>query len=192
MILEGIVTTLGADDQAHIAAMGATVPAVMESLMLRPFRSSATYENLRRRMEGVFHVTDDVELIVQAALGRWSVPVATAPVPDFPVPRLVDCCRWYAFQVRDIDHQADRATMQCRVVKWGRQRDFWGFNRAKHAVLELAIMATRIHLLPSTDIMNELERTRVIVDKTGGIAETRALAVMAGYISECRPRAEHE
>ena len=33
------------------------------------------------------------------------------------------------------------------VVDSGRLRDFFGFNRAKHAVIEAAILATRIDFL---------------------------------------------
>ena len=35
-------------------------------------------------------------------------------------------------------------------------REFFGFNRAKHAVLEAAILATRVELLPADEILSEL------------------------------------
>src|SRR2546425_9680805 len=39
-------------------------------------------------------------------------------------------------------------------------------NRARNAVLEAAILATRTHLLPPDQIRDEFARLQVIVDKT--------------------------
>jgi hypothetical protein len=60
-------------------------------------------------------------------------------------------------------------------VHIGRHRDFWGFNRAKHAVVEAAILATRLHLIPHAEIAAEFVKLRRIVDKTGGPAEFEAM-----------------
>ena len=68
------------------------------------------------------------------------------------------------------------------VVDCGALRDFFGFNRAKHAVLELAILATRIQFLPAQDIAAEIDRFETIVAKTGGAAEHRAFAFLSNYI----------
>ena len=69
MILEGIVTTVGADGDINIAPMGPLVDAAMEHLILRPFPTSQTYQNLLHHGEGVFHVTDDVLMLALAAIG---------------------------------------------------------------------------------------------------------------------------
>ena len=73
-ILEGILTTLPRADarpeDAHIAPMGPIVDSSMSSFVLRPFRTSTTYQNLRETGEGVFHVTDDILLVARAAMGR--------------------------------------------------------------------------------------------------------------------------
>ena len=76
MILEGIVTTVSAAGEINIAPMGPRVEPTMERLLLRPFRTSRTYRNLREHPEGVFHITDDVLLLAQAAIG------VVAPLPD--------------------------------------------------------------------------------------------------------------
>ena len=66
----------------------------------------------------------------------------------------------------------------------GLQREFIGFNRARHAVLEAAIYATRLHLLPREFITSELERLQVIVDKTAGPEEREAMALLAGFVRD--------
>ena len=48
---------------------------------------------------------------------------------------LTDACRWYAFQVESLDDREERTEIAARVVDRGHGRDFFGFNRAKHAVI---------------------------------------------------------
>jgi hypothetical protein len=70
-----------------------------------------------------------------------------------------------------------------RVVHRGVRREFVGFNRARHAVLEAAILATRVHLLPAGQIRDELARLQVLVDKTAGPREQEAWALVSAYIA---------
>ena len=70
MILEGIVTTVNVDATTNISPMGPLVDAAMTRIVLRPYQTSTTYQNLRRAGEGVLHVTDDVWLLVQAAVSQ--------------------------------------------------------------------------------------------------------------------------
>ena len=63
MILEGLVTTVDAYGEVNISPMGPRVDASMSRLVLRPYQTAKTYQNLKRVGEGVFHVTDDVLLI---------------------------------------------------------------------------------------------------------------------------------
>jgi hypothetical protein len=164
--------------------MGALVDEAITELVLRPYRTSETYEALKRTGQGVLHVTDDVELFAQAAVNR------IAPLPKVIQAKqvtgfvLADACRWYEFRVSSIEDRSDRATVACRVVERGHLRDFFGFNRAKHAVLEAAILATRLHLLPPDEIRNEFRRLSVPVDKTAGAKERRAFQFLDQYVTE--------
>jgi hypothetical protein len=67
-------------------------------------------------------------------------------------------------------------------VHRGTRREFIGFNRARHAVLEAAIYATRLHLLPRAFIDSEMARLQVIVDKTAGPQEIEAMALLTEHI----------
>jgi hypothetical protein len=95
---------------------------------------------------------------------------------------LSDCCRHYEFEVRSIDASGERAHIDAEVVHAARHRDFWGFNRAKNAVLEGAILATRLHLLPRAEVEGEFRKLRVIVEKTGGPAEREALSFLQAHL----------
>lgn len=188
-LLEGIVTTLNADGSPHIAPMGPIVNADFTKLMLRPFRTSTTFQNLKRTKAGVLHVTDDVELFARTAVGELrAMPPTFAPKMIEGVV-LADACRWYAFQVNSIDDRTERTEMQAVVVENGRIREFFGFNRGKHAVIEAAILATRLGLLDPIEIRREYTRLQTIVEKTGGRQEDAAFAFLKSYVDERLPTA---
>lgn len=182
LILEGIVTTLGVDGGVNVSPMGPIVDATLDRLWLRPFGTSTTYRNLKRTGRGVFHVTDDVELLAQTAVGQPSpMPrFVTTPAGDELI--LADACRWYAFEVESLDDAGERTNIVAGVTDRGFLREFLGFNRAKHAVLEAAILATRIHLFGATAILEEFARLQVAVDKTGAATEHRAMAFLRDHV----------
>jgi hypothetical protein len=95
--------------------------------------------------------------------------------------RLADCCSWRELEVRSLDSTPPRSRIETEVVHRGFVREFIGFNRARHAVLEAAIYATRLHLLPREFITSELERLQVIVDKTASPAEQEAMALLTDH-----------
>jgi hypothetical protein len=184
MILEGIVTTHNDDGSTNVAPMGPIVDESLSWLRLRPFQTSTTFHNLRRHRQGVFHVVDDVLLLAKAAIGRLSELPASRPAEKIDGAVLSDACRWYEFEVESLDESQQRAEILARVVHVGRIRDYFGLNRAKHAVLEAAILATRIHLIAPADLRQELDRLRTPVEKTAGPREFEAFQLIESYIDE--------
>lgn len=187
MILEGILTTTSADGAVNIAPMGPIVDESLTTLLLRPFQTSLTFANLRRTGQGVFHVVDRVELLARAAIGAVEPPPMTrATSVDGWI--LNDACRWFAVRVRHLDDSRPRAEIRCDVVDSGVLREFFGFNRARHAVLEAAILATRVHLLPLDEILQEYHKLRVIIDKTGGAEERETFELLERHVQATAPR----
>jgi hypothetical protein len=186
MILEGLVTTLSGEEIPNLAPMGPVVPEGTEewrTFQLRPFRTSRTYANLKASREGVLHVSDDVLLLAQAALGPYPLP-PTRPAEHVRGLVLTGACRYYEFRITGWDDQSDRAQLHAEVVHAQRLRDFFGFNRAKHAVLEAAILATRIAFLPLAQIEEEFDRLAIVVEKTGGSQERQAFALLRAHLEE--------
>lgn len=183
LILEGLVTSLNADGSANLSPMGPRTDRSITRLVLRPFQASQTYQNLKGHGEGVFHVTDDVELIARAAIGQLDALPPLVPASSIRGFIVADACRWFAFRVRELDDRAERTTIHCEVVDRGTLRDFLGFNRAKHAVLEAAILATRVGILPAEQIQGEMKRLASPVEKTAGDEERRAFALLTEYIN---------
>ena len=90
-------------------------------------------------------------------------------------------CRAFEFVVRELDDSEQRMRLRCEVVWTHELRPFWGWNRAKHAVLEAAVLATRLHLLPAAEVAAEFARLRVVVDKTAGERERAAMDFLDEY-----------
>ncbi len=189
-LIEGIVTTSGAGGATNIAPMGPRVDWPTTKLLLRPYQSSTTYENLRRSGRGIFHVTDDVLLIARAAIDRLPAGTPLAAGPEGYGERLADAVRWYAFDVVSIDDSQDRTEIVCQVAHQGHVRDFFGFHRARHAVLEAAILATRLHLLPIESVLDQYADYAEIIDKTAGPDERIAFAELQQFISNQLGEAE--
>ena len=190
MILESIVTTVNEDGSLNISPMGPTVNEDLSQFTLRPFDTSTTFANLKRNQVGVMHVTDDVLLFARAAIGVGSVEPPTRDAESIEGKVLMGVCRYYEFRVEFIDETGPRMSLNCTTVRAGRLRDFWGFNRAKHAVLEAAIIATRIDFLPAQEIDNAMVRLQTIVDKTAGPQEAEAMKLLVDFIrgQSAKPR----
>jgi uncharacterized protein len=183
MIVEGIVTTIDAEGKLNIAPMGPWIgpSKSMNRFVLRPFRSSTTYQNLIHLGEGVFHLTDDVKLIAHSVMGgATNAPVRPAEQVNGKV--LIDCCRYEEFRVIEVGDDEERATMIVESVHSGWVRDFLGFNRAKNLVIETAILASRAEFLSAEELLVDLPKYRRVVIKTGERAEVEAFEFLAWSI----------
>lgn len=189
-ILEGIVTTTNPDGSLHLSPMGPRVDWPVTRLLFRPYAGSTTGENLRQRRQGVFHVVDDPLLIARGAMGTIDQLPPLVAAPEHYGQRLANCVRWYTFDIESIDDSREPLEMPARVTNEGRVSDFFGFNRAAHAVIEGAILATRLEFLPADQVLDDIARLLPLVDKTGGPRERRAFAELQHYIDQHLSHAE--
>jgi uncharacterized protein len=172
VIVETVVTTINPDGSVNCGAMG--VEWGEERIVIKPYRQTRTLRNLRATGAAVVHLTDDILLFSQAALGDPHPPSHPATSVEGAV--LDDACSWREVRVEAIDDGAERALVSTVVVGGGTGREFLGLNRARHAVLEASILASRARLLGADEIRAELRRLQPLVDKTGGPREREAMA----------------
>ena len=188
MILEAVVTTINEDGSTNISPMGPTVSSgagsTIEEFQLRPFDTSRTFANLKRTRCGVLHVTDDVMLFAMTAIGQQPEDLDLIDAQSVDGKILADACRFYEFKVGFIDETGARMNLNCSTVRQGKLRDFWRFNRAKHAVLEATILATRLEFLPKQEIDHAMKRLKVIVEKTAGEKEAAAMDLIERFIAK--------
>jgi len=178
VIIESILTTMDAAGTVNFAPMG--VEWGEEEIVIKPFLETATFKNLSATRAAVVNLTDDVLLFARAAISSPQFPAAPAAVVRGAVLEAV--CSWRELEVRAIDATPPRSRVVTAVVHRGFRREFLGFNRAKHAVIEAAILATRTQLLPPDQIRDEFARLQVIVDKTAGPRERDAMALLTEYV----------
>ena len=184
LIIESIVTTVALDGAVNVAPMG--VEWGDETIVLKPFLETATYRNALATRAAVVNVIDDVRVFARAAISNPEY--STEPAVAVKGVVLSDCCSWRELEVRTIDSTPPRSRIEGAVVHRGARREFIGFNRARHAVIEAAIYATRLHLLPPEHIESEMQRLQVIVDKTAGQRETEAMALLVDFVERHKAR----
>lgn len=188
MILEAIVATMDESGRLNVAPMGPEVDVPEPSrFVLRPFRSSTTYRNLSQTRVGVLHVTDDVFLLARSAIGDAS-DEETRPAAFVKGRIIANTCRYYEFRIVDIDDSGDRSSMIAETVRAGRVREFFGFNRAKHAVVEAAVLATRLDFLPLDKTIASYREWSSIVSKTGGETERAAFDLLCEHLRDFAAR----
>ena len=178
MIVETIVTTRNVGGTINFAPMG--VEWGDERIVLKPFLETTTFRNLSDTRVAVVNLTDDAMLFAQGAISSPEYPWVPAEV--VPGVILEAACSWRELEVVAIDDTPPRSRIESRVVHRGLRREFIGFNRARHAVLEAAILATRTHLLPAEQIREEYARLQIIVDKTAGPREQAAMELLTRYV----------
>jgi hypothetical protein len=178
VIVETIVTTVAADGLPNFAPMG--VEWGDDAIVLKPFLETATYRNVAATRAAVVNLIDDVRVFAHAAISNPTYETFPATAVRGVV--LTDCCSWRELETREIDSTPPRSRIEMSIAHCGVRREFIGFNRARHAVLEAAIYATRLHLLPREFVDSELARLQVIVDKTAGPREREAMQLLTAHI----------
>jgi uncharacterized protein len=178
VIVETIVTTLDSGGAINFAPMG--VEWGEEAIILKPFLETTTFRNLKATGVAVVNLTDDVMLFAQGAISIPQYPSFPAAVVKGVV--LEAACSWRELAVSSIDATPPRSRIESRVIHRGTRREFIGFNRARHAVLEAAILATRTHLIPPEQIREEFARLQILVDKTAGPREREAMDLLTQYV----------
>jgi hypothetical protein len=169
MIYETIVTT-AASGGVHIAPMG-----VRESegcVILAPFRPSTTLDNVLASGFATVNLSDDVRVFAGCLTGRRNWPML--PCVHTPCVRLDGALAHRELKLARVEEDEQRPRLHMDVVYEQTHRAFRGFNRAQAAVLECAILVSRLHLLPAEKIDNELKYLAIAIEKTAGPAEREA------------------
>jgi hypothetical protein len=188
MIIESIITTTDSDGSPHLAPMG----VIMDNgaPVLAPFRPSRTLDNLTRSGCAVINHTDDVRIFAGCLTGRSDWPVR--PAEKSPGVVLEAALTHQELTVDRVTDDALRPRFHGRIIHTAAHRPFLGFNRAQAAVVEAAILVSRLHMLPWDKIEREMAYLEIAVGKTAGPREQEAWNWLTAHIAECRHRAASE
>ena len=169
MIRETIVTTVDAAGEVHIAPLG--LIAAEDDWIIAPFRPSRTLDNLRAVPHAVASHVDDVRVFAGCLTGRRHWPTAAT---SGPVPRLKAAIAHWELSVVSVEEHAERPRFRARLTNAASHAPFCGFNRAEAAVVDLAILASRLRMLPREKVADELKYLSIAVEKTAGPREEEA------------------
>ena len=183
-LIEAVVTTTGPDGVVNCAAMG--VRWGEEELVFWPFDATRTLRNLRAHGEAVVHLTDDVLLFVQSALGHPRPAMRPAGAVAGSV--IEDANAWREVVVSEITPSDDglpRSQVRARIVASGTgTRQPLGLCRARHAAVEASILASRLKWLGAEHVRSELDRLQELVDKTAGPRERAAMDYVRRHVAQ--------
>lgn len=170
MIYETIVTTCSVKGEVHIAPFG--IQWHDGRVLISPFRPSTTLQNILETGVAVLNLTDDVRVFA-AAIARKTA-FATEPVLNHQGVRLKDCLAHHVLSLQEIEEDGVRPKLWMRVTESISHAPFMGFNRAQAAVIELAVLVSRLHMLPMEKITQEMQYLQIAIDKTAGPREQEA------------------
>jgi len=185
MIQETIVTTVDAADQVHIAPMGIHIEA--DGISILPFKPSKTLDNILATGVAVINHCDDVRVFAGCLTGRRDWPVT--PAKTITGVYLTATLAHVEVSLQRMADDQLRPTLFCKAVHTVNHRPFQGFNRAQFAVLEAAILISRLDRLPWQKIESELDYLRIGFEKTAGSKEREAWQWLMDEIDSYRLKA---
>jgi hypothetical protein len=170
VIYETILISVDAENNPHIAPFG--VRERNGLILIAPFRPSTSLDNLLSSRCAVLNLTDDVRVFAGALTGRREWPVhAAEKIKGF----VLDIALAHReLELVEVKEDAVRPELYFRVVHEVNHAPFRGFNRAQAAVVELAVLVSRLHMLPMEKIDAEVAYLAIAIEKTAGEREREA------------------
>ncbi|KAA0968612.1 DUF447 family protein [Aureimonas fodinaquatilis] len=174
MIREVILTTVSSAGEAHIAPLGLVQAHESDNRhwIIAPFAPSRTLDNIAVSRIAIANYTDDPLIFAGCLTGRKDWPLTS--VPGVAVPRLSAALAHDVLQVEAVEDHAQRPRFTCVIVQSATHAPFTGMNRARSAILELAILVSRLHILPKQKVQAEIAYLSIGLEKTAGPNEQLA------------------
>lgn len=170
LIVETIITTRARTGEMHIAPLG--LIAQDGRWIVAPFSPSTTLDNLRQNPCAVANHVDDVRIFAGCLTGRKKWPVKRAEKVDGAV--LKSALSHWELKVESVEEDDERPRFICRAIYTAGHKPWGGYNRAQAAVLEAAVLVSRLDMLPKEKIESELEYLNIAISKTAGEREQEA------------------
>ncbi|MEM5339489.1 DUF447 domain-containing protein [Paraburkholderia azotifigens] len=170
MIVETVVTTVTPAGKPHIAPMG--VREADGAFLLMPFLPSSTYDNVISTGCAVVNFTTDARVFAGCVTGRREWP--TVPAHRVPCVRLADTLAHAELRLASVHDDAQRPTLVMECVAHYTDAPFTGLNRAQAAVIEGAVLVSRLAMLPREKIEAEVAYLSIAIARTAGPREQQA------------------
>lgn len=187
MIQEVIVTTQNKQGKTHIAPMGVHVQG--DEFIILPFRPSTTLKHILESKTAIINYTDDVRIFAGCLSNRRDWPLSKAHQIEGHY--LSSALSHKELKLARIEEDEVRPKLYCQAVYSANHKPFQGFNRAQYAVLEAAILVSRLKMLPIEKIEREISYLQIGLDKTAGDNEREAWGWLMQIVDEHKQEACH-
>jgi hypothetical protein len=170
MIFETIISTVSSTGESHVTPFG--VKYEDDLIVISPYKPSTTLDNILTTKCAVMNLTDDVRVFAGALTNRQ--PWQLMQADKIMAYRLVECLAHIELELVEVRDNAMRPQLLMKKIAEFNHKPFAGFNRAQGAVIELAVLVSRLHLLPREKVESEMHYLQIAIDKTAGERELEA------------------
>lgn len=170
MIFESIISTVNSQGDVHVTPFGIQMQDGL--VVISPYKPSVTLDNILATKDAVMNLTDDVRVFAGALTRRqaWTL----LPADKILGYRLADTLVHKELKLVKVIEDTSRPKLFLEVLHEVQHQSFQGFNRAQAAVIELAVLASRLHILPKNKVLSEFNYLQIAIDKTAGEHELQA------------------
>lgn len=196
-IYETVITTQDATGRAHVAPMGVRYRPLADGspgVVLMPFKPSVTHDNIVATGHAVLNIVSDTRVFATCVTGRRDAAVLQLlPLLQGTGQRLACALRHLQLRLATRQDDGQRPLLHLAVLAQAEHAPFLGLNRAQAAVVEGAVLVSRLHLLPADKISREMDYLQIAIDKTAAAQEREAwgwlrAAVAAHLQTAAQPR----
>lgn len=170
VIYETVVSTVATDGTPHVAPMGVRYRGA--DVVLMPFKPSTTLANIVASGHAVLNIVLDTRVFAGSVTGRRSWP--TRPTERIGGVRLACALSHVELALAELQDDPQRPVLRMARVFEASHAPFIGFNRAQAAVIEGAVLVSRLHMLPPEKVAAEMAYLQIAIDKTAGPEEHEA------------------
>ena len=182
VIYETVVTTVAPDGTPHVAPMG--IRYLGDMVILMPFKPSTTLVNVLGSGHAVLNIVSDTRVFAGSVTGRRSWPVL--PAERIGSVRLACALRHIELALAESQDDPQRPVLRMARVFEAEHAPYIGFNRAQAAVIEGAVLVSRLHMLAAAKVDAEMGYLQIAIDKTAGPEEHEAWGWLTDAVAKHR------
>jgi uncharacterized protein len=184
VIHEIVISTVAADGTPHVAPMGVRYRGA--EVILMPFKPSTTLANVTATGHAVLNVVTDTRVFAGSVTGRRAWPLL--PAARVAGVRLACALNHAELALAELQDDPQRPVLRMARVFEASHATYIGFNRAQAAVVEGAVLVSRLHMLPAAKVDAEMKYLQIAIDKTAGPEEHEAWGWLTEAVARHRAR----
>ena len=186
VIYETVISTVAADGTPHVAPMGVRYRGA--DVILMPFKPSTTLANLGGNGHAVLNLITDTRVFAGSVTGRRTWPLQ--PAERVTGMRLDCALNHVELTLAELQDDPQRPVLRMARVFEASHAPYIGFNRAQAAVIEGAVLVSRLHMLPAAKVDTEMAYLQIAIDKTAGAEEREAWGWLTEAVARHRAAAQ--